>query len=64
MLLTGVLGQISEAVVATTEAAGRELSGQIAVLHMVRATGDVIPESRGANQTRSRPTYAFIVYAR
>ena len=26
MLLEGVLGQISEAVVATTEAAGRELS--------------------------------------
>lgn len=32
MLLAGVLGQISEAVVATTEAAGRELS-EIAVLH-------------------------------
>lgn len=59
MLLTGVLGQISEAVVATTEAAGRELS-EIAVL-LVRATGDVIPESRGANQTSSRPKYAFII---
>lgn len=28
---------------------------------MVRATGDVIPESRGANQTSSRPKYAFII---